>query len=595
MTGAVTRLRALVLLLTLLTLALAGCVSLPDSGGVESEGRPDQESQSDPPIDYTPSGPRPGASPVGIVSGFLDAMTATPVTNQYALTFLTEAAQSSWVPENGTIVYGSETPGASGRLVTIELTDTIQLDRRGEWLGNTSGGRDVSYELELVQEDGEWRINNPPDFMIVPQSHFESRYQQYFLYFFDKSAQVLVPEPVYLPRGEQAATMLVRGLLLGAHRSLLGAERTFLPAGTELEISAPVQADGTVDVPLSDEILDLDDEDLDRAMGQLAWTLSQVPGVERMRITVDGSPLDVPTRGLVQEVRAWPEYDPSVNWASQELFGIRDGHVVNLVGDQERRIAGLFGSKDYGLRSIAVDLPAEQVAGIGGAGTTVLVAPRTRETGEVPTEDSVDVIYDGGSDLLKPAWDLYGQVWLVDRTRAGAAVSVVSEGTVTGLTVPGISGEKIKAFVVSRDGTRLVTVVDGARFDRLRIARIMRNDQGGVRRVAPAVDLPVGAIQVNEIRDIAWRTPGSVALLTGPVPGLSQVIVALVDGSSALGDVATNAELFRDEARRIVTSPSPGSSLYVGTKNGQLFQLASNGRWTGTSIKGGLRSPTFVG
>jgi hypothetical protein len=224
-----------------------------------------------------------------------------------------------------------------------------------------------------------------------------------------------------------------------------------------------------------------------------------------------------------------------------------------------------------------------------------MVAPRARQTGEVPSSENVDVIYDGGEDLLKPAWDLYGQVWLMDRTAAGAELSVVRDGTVTRLDVPGITGRKVKAFVVSRDGTRLVAVIDGPQFDRLRTTRIMRNDEGDVRRLAASVELPVGAIQVNEIRDIAWRTPGSVALLTGPVPGLSQVIVTLIDGSSALGDVASNAELFRNEARRIVTSPAPGSSLYVGTKNGQLFQLAANGRWTGTSIKGGLRSPTFVG
>ena len=453
----------------------------------------------------------------------------------------------------------------------------------------------MSYELKMVRERGEWRISNPPDQLLVPQSHFESRYQAYFLYFFDKSAQVLVPETVYLPRGETAPTMLVRGLLRGPDQSLLGVERTFLPPRTELEVSAPVQPDGTVDVPLSDEVLDLDEADRDLALAQLAWTLKQVSGVERMRITVDGSPLDIPNRGVEQNVQDWPDYDPSVNWASQELFGIRDGRVVNLVGADELRIAGLFGSKNYGLRSIAVDLPAERVAGVSEDGTRVVVAPRARDVGEEPTAEAADVIYSDGTDLLKPAWDLHGQAWVVDRTSSGAVLSVVRRGAVSAFDVPGITGEDVTAFVVSRDGTRLVAVIDGKSSDRLVATRILRTDDGRVRRIAPATRLPVGAIEVNEIRDLAWRTPGSLALLAGPMPGLSQVIVALIDGSSALGDVATNAEIFRDEAQQIVTAPSAGSSLYVGTTNGQLFQLAANGRWTGTSIKGGLRSPTFVG
>ncbi|HET6627752.1 MAG TPA: LpqB family beta-propeller domain-containing protein [Nocardioidaceae bacterium] len=589
------RARGTLLLALLMALALSGCVSLPDTGQVQTRARQAQESQSDAPFDYTPSGPRPGASPVEIVDGFLQAMTATPVTMQYAAMFLSDEARGNWEPESGTVVYGSESHGMTGRSVRVSLGETIRLDGRGEWLGNTSGGKDVAYDLELVRDKGQWRISNPPNQLIIPQAHFESRFQQYFLYFFDKSAQVLVPEPVYLPRGETAPTVLVRGLLQGPDQDLLGAERTFLPPGTELEVSAPVQPDGTVVVPLSDEVLDLDGEDLEHALGQLGWTLGQVPGVERMRITVDGSPLDILDRGAEQDVRAWPEYDPSVNWASQELFGIRDGRVVNLVGDEERRIAGLFGSESYGLRSIAVDLPAEQVAGVSADGTTVLTAPRSRDVGEVPTSASAHVMYSGGTDVLKPAWDLYGQLWLVDRTSSGAVLSVVRKGNVETLSVPGITGEDITAFVVSRDGTRLVAAVNDKSSDRLVISRIMRTDQGAVRRLTRATDLPVGAIQVDEIRDLAWRSPGSVALLAGPMPGLSQVIVVLIDGSSALGDVASNAELFRDEALHIVTSPVPGASLYVGTRNGQLFQLAANGRWTGTSIKGGLVSPTFVG
>jgi len=577
-----------------LALALGGCVSLPDSGAVREGPTQDQESQSDSPFDYTPSGPRRDASPVEIVDGFLQAMTATPVTTYFARKFLSDSAGLGWVPEKGTVVYGSETTELTDRNVSLDLAETIRLGGRGEWLGNNNGGRDVRYTLKLVRENGEWRISNPPNVLIVPLPHFETRFQEYFLYFFDKSAQILVPEPVYLPRGEQAPTMLVRGLLRGPDQNLLGAERTFLPARTELEISVPVQADATAEVPLSDEILDLGDEDLDLALAQVAWTLKQISGIERMRITVDGSPMDIPGRGTEQDLRSWPEYDPAVNWASHELFGVKEGRVVNLVGDQERRISGPFGSEDHGLRTIGVALPAEQVAGVSGDGRSVIVAPRSGNAGGVQTPSGAEVVYAGGTDLLKPAWDLYGQVWLVDRGPRGAVLTVVKGGVASEVDAPGISGEDVTGFMLSRDGTRLVAVIDGARSDLLVLSRIMRADDGTVRRIAPAMNL-LGAVEVDEIRDLAWRTPGSIALLAGPMPGLSQVMVVLIDGSSALDDTATNAEIFRDEAAHIITSPSAGSSLYVGTTSGQLFLLAPNGRWTGTSMKDGLTSPTYVG
>ena len=587
--------RTLGVMVATLALPLAACVSLPESGGVAPGPRQDQETQSEAPFDYNPPGPSPGETPVDIVGGFLQAMQATPQRTAVAREFLTDDGSTAWVPTKSTLIYGSGDLSGEGRSVTMDFGDTVELNGRGEWLGNVDGNRGVEFSLKLIRQQGEWRISNPPDALIVPRSHFETRFQQYYLYFFDKAAEILVPEPVYLPRGEQAPTLLIEGLLRGPDQQLLGATRTFIPSQTELEISVPVARDGIAEVPLSDEVLDLDDDDLELALAQIGWTLLQVPGIEQMRITVDGSPLDIPDQGVEQNVRAWPDFDPSVNWASHELFGIRDGRVVTRLAGEELRIAGLFGTEPSGLRTIGVDLSAEQVAGVSKDGTTVLVAPRARDVGEVPTADSADEVYSGGTDVLRPAWDIYGQVWLIDRSRDGAVLSVVRNGVPTEFDTRGITGASIKAFILSRDGTRLVAIVGGKGADRLVVSRIVRNDEGQVRRVASATNLPVGDFQVVEMRDLAWRTPGSVALLAGPTPGLSQVIVTLVDGSSALGDVATNAEIFRNEADRIVTSPALGAPVYVGTTNGQLLELAANGRWIGTSIKSGLVSPTFVG
>ncbi len=586
--------RLLQCLVGLLAVTLAGCVSLPRDGTVRSGPVQEQGEQSQAPFDYTPDRPRPGAAPLDIVGGYLLAMQATPVRTAVAREFLTDQAGTDWVPDRSTVVYDGSSLQRSGRTVRMELSGTAQLDARGEWLGDPTGGRGIRHALRLVRERGEWRIDNPPDALMVPRSHFETRFAQYFLYFFDKSAQVLVPEPVYLPQDEQAPTLLVRGLLAGPDPVLLGATRTFVPEDTELDdLSVLVSRDGTAEVALSEEILDLDKGELDRMLAQLSWTLRQVPGVESMRITVDGSPLDVSGADTDQDVQeGWPEFDPSVNWASEELFGIRDRRVVTLVGDDERRVSGPFGTADHELRSIGVALAGDQIAGVHKDGTRALVTPWT---GQAESPDGTDVAYSGGTDLLPPVWDIHDQVWLVDRRDGGAALSVVRSGTATELTAPGITGERVKSFLLSRDGTRLVAAIAGERRDRLVVARIMRGGDGAVRRLSPAMRLSVGALDVTEIRDLAWRTPGTVALLTGPNLGLSQVVVALIDGSSALGDVTADADVFHDKAVRIVTSPAPDAPVYVGTTDRRLYELAANGRWTGTGIERGLLSPTFVG
>ncbi len=580
------------LLAAVLVLALtAGCAGLPQGGPVRvAQAREGVE--GGPPVDFTPDGPLRGAPPLEIVRGFLVAMQATPVNTSVARQFLTAESRQQWVPEKGTIVYGNETRAVSGQDVVLALGGTMDLDGRGSWLGESG---DQTFRLDMRRENGEWRISAPPDRLLIPRTHFETWFAQYSLYFFDKSAQVMVPEPVYVPTGAQASTSLVAGLLAGPERDLLGVERTFLPAGTELDdISVPVVQNGTAVVPLSDEVLDLDGERLQLAFAQLAWTLRQLPGIERMRVTVDGSPLDVSGSGPDVPLDAWAEYDPSVSWASQSLFGLRQGRVVTLVGGEEQRISGPFGSLDVDPRTVAVDLPAEHVAVTTTEGT-VLTAPRSRPAGSDPTPADISTVYAGGDELLAPVWDLYGQLWVLDRTDAGAVLSVVRDGRTDVVDAPGITGEDVRSMTLSRDGTRLVAEVAGSAGDRVVLARVQRDHEGAVRWVDAAAPVRLGASDVRSIRDIAWRTPTSLALLTAPSPGTSKIVVVKVDGSSSAGESTTDAEVLQGAGTDLVTAPVLSAPLMVLTAAGQMFALATNGRWTGAGVRRGLQAPTFVG
>ena len=89
-------------------------------------------------------------------------------------------------------------------------------------------------------EDGEWRISEPPPYLIVPQSWFAQRFRQVSLYFFDPSATVLVPEPVFVPRGRQFASSLVNGLLQVPLARADGRGAELLPAGPARALGAGV-------------------------------------------------------------------------------------------------------------------------------------------------------------------------------------------------------------------------------------------------------------------------------------------------------------------------------------------------------------------
>ena len=590
--------RALVLALVLLVgvdLGAAACVRLPHDGPVHTIGV--QEDPGDESLyDYTPPGPLPGLERVPLVENFLTSMTATPLSTYVARQFLTSASSRSWVPERGTVVYGSQqlVDGPHGT-VALRLGDVVELDSRGTWQGDPTGGRGVTYRLRLVKEGGEWRVANPPDRLLIPRPHFDTRYEQYFLYFPDPSGQVMVPEPVYLPRGRQTPTLLVAGLLKGPEPGLRSTERTFFPRGSALDgISVPVSGDGTAEVPLGRRILSAGSDQLHVVLAQLAWTLAQVPGVRRMRITVDGTPVDVPGSRNDVGVDGFTEFDPAVAWASSALFGLRDGRMVTLAGGREDRVTGPFGALPLGLRSVAVDLLGQQVAGVSADGRQVLEADRDGVPGRKPTGADVRTVYAGGTDVLRPAYDLYGQLWLLDRTPTGARLSVVRAGTSRTVEAPGLSGADVQRFQLSRDGTRLVSLVQGSGGQRVLVSRVHRDEKGRVSGLGAARALDLGPAG-GRIVDLAWYKPASVAVLLSPSAGTSQVQLVKVDGSSSSADLTTDPSLFHGRAVRLVTAPAGGTALYVEAADGRLYSLSGSGQWRRSAIAAGLRAPTFVG
>ena len=97
-----------------------------------------------------------------------------------------------------------------------------------------------------------------------------------------------------------------------------------------------------------------------------------------------------------------------------------------MVGGSPQNLApvtGPFGRPGYGLRTVAPDLRAEQVAGVSTIGDTLSVAP-VKDNGDQPRD-----LITTGEDLLRPAWDFSGRLWEVDRRKTGAVVSFLDKRT----------------------------------------------------------------------------------------------------------------------------------------------------------------------
>ena len=364
---------------------LAGCVQMPTEGPVEV---PQVTADVDdvPGISFDPRPPRAGESAADIVAGFLEAMKATPDPHDgRAPVPLAARRPTRGSPSSRSSPTPSSATPTGETAVRIPMKDVNLYDARGAWQ-RTVAARGLG--LGLVEEDGEWRIDEVPDALIVPDSWFDDWYQRVSLYFFDPTSEVLVPEPVFAPRGDQLASSLVRGLLTPAVRGRCRtSSRTYFPAGTTQGLSVPISS-GIAEVALvrrprrdrrGDGRADAGPARVDAAPG----AADQCRPAQRRR------PRDQPPGRLDagrprRRQRLRPRRRPG---QPRPLRPRPTAVVVRGAIGRLRAHPRPARRDDYGLRSIGVDLSGSRVAGSPPTAARLLVAPTEAPDGEVSTVD----------------------------------------------------------------------------------------------------------------------------------------------------------------------------------------------------------------
>ncbi|GAA1999621.1 MtrAB system accessory lipoprotein LpqB [Nocardioides kribbensis] len=554
------RARALLAVLALLLVGplATACVGLPDEGPVVEAGTGSSTSDEGAAPAIDPPAPQPGMSAAEVVEGFLAAMQASPIDTATASEYLTREAAAAWNPQQATITYDDrQLPQGSTRVV-VALTGAAELDARGAWQGRLSAARSqLAFTVRV--EDGDLRISDPPDALVVPDSWFDQRFRQVSLYFVDPLAEILVPEPVYAPVDDTFASSLVEGLVEGPGRGASGVSSTFLPPGLEVDLSVPVSEDGVAQVSLTGPATPPTSErETELLLAQLAWTLRQDPRIEAVQLSVNGQPVRLPGGDGRFSVTEGALYSPVGFQSSSLLYGLRDGLLVSGGPDTLAPVDGPLGSRAVGVSSVAVNLTATTVAGVVDGGTSLVTAP-VRGSGKVVR------VVPGATDLLTPAWDHSDRLWLVDRGPDGADVSVLVGERRRSVTVPGVSGSDVRRFLVSRDASRVVAVVRGPQRDRLLVSRVRYDDRGQVLRVTRPVQLRPDEGSRGRIVDVAWRSPTSLAVMQRLGPETTRVGAVGVDGSPP-GPEGLSVTLGR--ASGLAGSPVTGEVLYALTPDG---------------------------
>jgi hypothetical protein len=566
-----------------LCLLLSACMQVPDSGPVHAG--PEVGSESQPVPQYVPSRPRPGADPQAIVGGYLDAMRAYPPNPGIVREYLTADAAASWTPGAGTQIYAARPEiGLAGHgTVRIDGSRRAYLSDRGTWTTPSPQQRQLSREFRLRRVHGQWRITDPVRGLLLPEYDFERYYSPYSLYFFDPELRVLVPSPVYLPDGDQTATLLLRGLVRGPTEWLDGAVRSLVPATDPADLSVPITNTGVAQVQLGSAARGLGATERRELAAQLAWTLRQVPQVDSIRVTVNGAPLPLENGSNTVGVDTGAEFDPADPAAAPTLYALHDGRLdtINLAQGKAAPLAGRFGTGRVPVSAFAVERSGQTVAAVTRDRTTVEVAPIGAGSSQVWTSRA--------RSLLGLQWDIHDLLWAVDRTRTGTRVYVMREGRVVPVTLGGDAPDDITAFALSRDGVRMAVVQGSGNAARLMVGRVRRSTDGSMRiAIDRWVGVETGTTSLQRFVDVAWESPTELSVVAEETSGSAQVFTVNVDGSAVEPgplldlDIASLADA-EDVDRPTVVATRPGT-LYV--------QLVD--RWSELALNGHFRQPSYV-
>ena len=553
--------RAFLLVATLLMtlVATTACVGVPDTGPVVSaDDRVRTQPEAD--VERRAQPPQEGQSAQEVVTAFLQAMTAYPVRTDVARQFLATDARAGWDPLRKVITYESRGSTTGNSEVRVDLIGAHWIDGRGTWRGQRGEG-DIRLGFPIVQEGDAFRIASAPNALIVPDDWFQDHYAPASIYYLDPTVRILVPEPVFVPT-DQTAAALVDRLLDEPSPALKDVVRSFVPPDLKLDLSVPVSDEGVATVALEGDPGPLTPEAAKLMVYQFAWTLRQDERVTTFSITIGDQPVTMEGGTSQFSVELGSEYAPYDVQASSLLFRLQGGLLESGDSLTSTPVDGPLGQTQYGVEQVSVSLTAGLAASISGGGTALSLSSVNDQTHPVK-----QVLRDA-TRLLTPAWDFADRLWLVDQTADGARVSVIDtsrdENRPIPVDVPGISGNRIRTLLISRDGTRLVAVVKGKQADTLRISRIRYDGLGRNPEATRSRNLPWSAEDVQRIRDIGWRSVTSVGVLYQLTREAAQVASVPVDGSSA----QTNRVGLLDRGWALVASPAPNETLYIRTPDG---------------------------
>ena len=258
---------------------------------------------------------------------------------------------------------------------------------------------------------------------------------------------------------------------------------------------------------------------------QLVWTLDQL-SLHDVEVLVDGEPVALDGVPTVQSTDDWHSFDPDTVPAATPGHYLDAGALRTTDG---KPVPGPVGAGTYGLGAAAVLLDHRTGDLAAVAGTTTAGGTATLLVG--PYGGALTPVLTGGTLSPPSVTATRSEVWVVRdgtevlRVPVGGSPQSGQAQTVATPTLPGLG--RATRLVLSPDGVRAAVVVDGPAGLTLYVGTVLRSPDGGVSLVQLAAVTPT----LSQISDVAWRTSGSLLVLSGDlVQGRTAPYTVRVDG-----------------------------------------------------------------
>ncbi len=473
------------LLVSALFLGVTGCATVPSSGPPT-----DYTQVADPNNQVKETAPADGLGPLDIARGFVaaNARIDQDLKLTAARSYLTPDANGRWhniASEVIILVAPPRYDTVDGSDSQVQITGTSEGYLKPDGSFVATADREYRTVLGVVKVDGQWRIYNPPESLVLFVGDFNLAFTQRQVYFLNAAGTLVIPDRRWLPNSSlypvTMAGQLVNRLAGGPAGPLRGAVQNQLD-GASLRAPITASADGVLQVDL-EGLPTLSSSSARALAAQLVFTMRA--DAAKIRILVDGTPLDA--NQAIWTTGVLGSFDPdgvpgSGSPGAVGYYIDANGGLVNLSG---MPVWGTAGSGALHAEAAAMSVATGDLAvvsGAAGAQTLYVGSPLTQEPMEVRLT---------ASSFTPPSFSRAGdEVWTVlNGDTAPEVVRLLTSGSRYPVGSASLAAiRKITSLALSPDGVRVLLVADS----RLYLATVTYADEPN--SAAPGAGSAIGAV-----------------------------------------------------------------------------------------------------